>query len=355
MPDVTGPPAAVAAVRVALRESLREFDLAGARVVVACSGGADSLALGLAAQFVVPRLDGQAGAVVIDHQLQSDSARVADDAAAACREIGLQPTEVVNVHVPATGTGLEDAAREARYAALWSAAHRQGAAVVLLGHTLNDQAEQVLLGLARGSGARSLSGMPTARPLRRPSTGRAATSPRGRLAAVRRNDDVLLLRPLLGLGREVTEQACREAGLRPWRDPHNVDGRYARVRARSLVQSLEHDLGPGVAAALSRSARLLRSDADALDQLSETAYQELGSLPWTVEALARHPKAIRTRVLRRMLQEAGSPSGSLRSEHLQAMDEVLTRWRGQGPIDLPGRLRMRRSDSRIWLESSKTS
>ncbi len=344
---MTGPPTAIAAVRVALRDALHEFDVAGARVVVACSGGTDSLALALAAQFVVPRLGGQAGAVVVDHQLQPGSALVAEEAAAACRGIDLQPTEVVTVDVPVTSTGLEDAARTARYAALWSAAHRQGAAVVLLGHTLNDQAEQVLLGLARGSGPRSLSGMPTARPLRRPAT-------RGR-AAVERDDDVLLVRPFLRIGREVTEQACREAGLRPWSDPHNADARFARVRARSLVQSLDRDLGPGVAAALGRSARLLRSDADALDQLSETAYQELGPLPWAVEALARHPEAIRTRVLRRMLHKAGSPTGSLRAEHLQSMDEVLTRWRGQGPIDLPGRLQMRRSHGRIWLEPGKTS
>lgn len=363
MPDVTGPPASIAAVRVALREALEEFEVEGARVVVACSGGADSLALALAAQFVMSRLGGQAGAVVVDHQLQPGSALVAEEAAAACQGIGLQPTEVVTVEVPATGTGLEDAARMARYAALWSAAHRQGAAVVLLGHTLNDQAEQVLLGLARGSGARSLSGMPTARLLRQPSTcaterpasGATERPTTGGRAAVERDDNVLLVRPFLGLGRGVTEQACREAGLRPWNDPHNADGRYARVRARSLVQRLDQDLGPGVAAALSRSAELLRADADALDQLSETAYQGLGPLPWAVEDLAAHPEAIRTRVLRRAVLRAASPSGSLRAEHLRAMDQLLTRWRGQGPIDLPGRLQMRRSDGRIWLEASKTS
>ena len=150
----------------------------------------------------------------------------------------------MTVHDQADG-GPEAAARTARYAALQSeAAGRQ--ATIWLGHTLDDQAESVLLGLARGSGPRSLAGM-AAR------TGR-------------------LVRPLLGLRRSVTEQACAELDLDPWRDPHNDDPRFARVRVRrTVLPTLEAELGPGVAEALARTAALVRDDADLLDGLAAEA------------------------------------------------------------------------------------
>lgn len=349
---MTGPPAALAAVRSALREALTAHGLIGQRVIVACSGGADSLALALAASFVVDRDGGgEARAVIVDHQLQPGSADVADVAAEQCRDVGLE-ARVVPVRVVTSATGPEDAARSARYAALSSAARQWGAAAVLVAHTRNDQAEQVLLGLSRGSGARSLSGMPAARPLIVPHPQRV----QGHMG---RSDQepsaVLLVRPFLTLDRVTTVAACADAGLRPWQDPHNADRGFARVRARSVLDILETELGPGVTAALSRSAGLLRADADALDHLSESAYQAMGPAPWAVEPLAAHPEAVRTRVLRRAALEAGCPAGSLRAEHVFAMDGLCARWRGQGPIDLPGHLQMRRSDGRIWLEPSKPS
>jgi len=194
--------------------------------------------------------------------------------------------------------------------------------------------------------------MPAARFLFEPHEGRGhsdASRPGQDAAGVR------LVRPFLAVDRATTVAACTDAGLRPWQDPHNVDVSFARVRARSALRTLETELGPGVTAALSRSAELLRADADALDELSESAYQRLGPLPWAVEVLTAHPEAIRTRVLRRAALEAGSPGGALRAEHVAAMDALLTRWRGQGPIDLPGHLQMGRGDGRVWLQPSKTS
>lgn len=310
------------------------------------------MALALAARFIVDREGGgQARAVIIDHQLQPGSADVAENAAEQCRNLGLRAA-VVPVRVRVEGTGLEDAARTARYAALAQAASQCRAGAVLVAHTRNDQAEQVLLGLSRGSGARSLSGMPAARALVEPQGqgGQGDQGYSGAGAAV-----IRLLRPFLTVDRTTTVQACSDAGLTPWHDPHNLDRRFARVRARGALEYLETELGPGVTGALSRTAGLLRVDADALEQLSDTAYQELGPLPWEVEALAQHPEAIRTRVLRRLAHEGGSPTGSLRAEHLAAVNAVVTTWHGQGPVDLPGRLQLHRRDGRIWLEPVKTS
>ena len=210
-------------------------------VLVAVSGGADSLALADALAFEWDN----AGAVIVDHGLQPDSAQVAEQAAGTCRALGLHPVEIVTVAVVDEGTGLEAAAREARYAALTDAAERHGAVAVLLGHTRDDQAEQVLLGLTRGSGTRSLSGMPRSRgPFRR---------------------------PLLGISREETRAACAAEDVEFWDDPMNDDPAFTRVRARRALADLDRDLGPGVAAALARSADQLRADADHLDALATAA------------------------------------------------------------------------------------
>lgn len=330
---MAGPPPAVAAVRVAVRRALHRHDLVGSGVLVACSGGADSLALAAAAAFVVPRGGGRAGAVVVDHGLQSGSDQVAVRAAEQCRELGLEDVEVVTVEVAAGPGGPEDAARRARLAALCSTAGRRGAEAVLLGHTQDDQAEQVLLGLARGSGARSLSGMPSARLHGRP--------------------PVLLLRPLLGLSRRTTAQACAELGITPWADPHNSTSRYARVRARALLPVLEADLGPGVVAALARTADLLRADADALDEVSGAAYLELGPMPWPVAALRPRPRAIRMRLWQRAAADHAVPPGALRAGHLAAVDDLVRHWHGQGPVDLPGGVRARRALERVWLQGGQ--
>lgn len=369
-----GPPPATSACRVAVRRWLREADLPRqATVLVACSGGADSLALAAATFFVGPREGLQVGAVVVDHGLQGGSAEVAETVASTLRtllqeqgppaqEPSPEAVDVVRVRVGRTGEGPEADARRARYAALRATAVRREAAAVLVGHTLDDQAEQVLLGLARGSGARSLAGMPVSRVLSDPAacpdgtldvsgadgtraqSGRRTCSVQGWGRGV-----VVLGRPLLGVSRDQTRAACAELGLTPWEDPHNQDPRFARVRARRALAELETDLGPGLAANLARTAALLRDDVAALDEASEAAYRDLGAPPWQVGRLTALPRAVRTRLWRRLALAAGSPGTDLTSEHLLAVDTLVTGWRGQGPLPLPGGVRAGREGDRVWL------
>jgi tRNA(Ile)-lysidine synthase len=321
-----GPSPSVAAVRRAVRAAFADLG-PGDRLLVACSGGADSVALAAAVAFEAPRAGLLAGAVTVDHQLQPGSADRAAKTAQLLRDLGLEPVEVVPVRVGAAG-GPEAAAREARYDALDATAQRLGAAAVLLGHTRDDQAETVLLGLARGSGGRSLAGM-------------AAQSGRYR-------------RPLLGLARAEVRAAAQ--GLDTWEDPHNADPAFTRSRVRhAALPALAAALGPGVASALARSAALLRADADALDAWAATAYDDARGdaaegLP--VDVLARLPLAVRTRVLRRAALAAGSPPSDLSAGHVGELDRLVSDWHGQGPLDLPGQVRAARRCGRLHLAAA---
>jgi len=293
-------------------------------VLVACSGGADSLALAAGASLSGRRL----GAVVIDHALQADSGPAAAAAAAQCRSLGLEPVIVRRVEVGDRG-GPEAAARAARYAMMRAVAVELGARALLLGHTLDDQAETVLLRLARGSGSRSLSAM----------------------AAV----DGDLRRPLLELRRTTVRGACAEAGLIAHEDPHNADDRYARARLRHHgLPALVADLGDQVVVGLARSAASLRDDNEALDQWADGV--DLEVTPHAVVAdvaiLQSLPQAVRRRVLRRMALAGGCPGAALTREHVVAVDRLLTRWRGQGPADLPGGVRAARESGSLVLRNT---
>ncbi|MEU4826462.1 tRNA lysidine(34) synthetase TilS [Actinomadura sp. NPDC023710] len=325
-----GPDPAVAAVRLAVRRVLADLPQ-GAMVLAACSGGADSLALAGALAFEAPRAGRPAGGITIDHGLQSGSDKRADAVVRTMVALGLDPAGSVAVTVDGSG-GPENAARDARYTALDDAALRLGATAVLLGHTQDDQAETVLLGLARGSGARSLAGMP---------------------AGFRRSD-VLYLRPLLELDRATTRRACKAMGLDAWDDPHNIDPAYARVRVRhEALPVLERTLGPGVAEALARTARMLRDDADALDEMAARAYSDLetsedgADVAVRLEGLEGLPRAVRTRVLRTAAVRAGSPPGTLAAVHIDAVDRLVTAWHGQRHVDLPGGLRAVRRSGKL--------
>jgi tRNA(Ile)-lysidine synthase len=326
-----GPAPAVAAVRAAVRAAVSDLE-PGDLLLVACSGGADSLALAAAVAFEAPRAGLLAGAITVDHGLQPGSSDRAVVVAGALTALGLDPVEVATVEVGHDG-GPEAAARAARYAALAAAADRLGAETVLLGHTRDDQAETVLLGLARGSGARSLSGM-------------AGRSGRYR-------------RPLLDLDRSVVHAAA--AGLDTWDDPHNADPSFGRSRVRhAALPALETALGPGIAAALARSAALLRADADALDSWADHAYADAGGGDaggLEVSALVALPGAVRTRLLRRAALEAGSPAGDLSAGHVGELDRLLTDWHGQGPLNLPGQVSAVRRCGRLQFStgSSPTS
>ncbi|MBC7724894.1 MAG: tRNA lysidine(34) synthetase TilS [Burkholderiaceae bacterium] len=303
---------AIADVRRAVRGAISGIP-ADSLVLVALSGGPDSLALAAAVAFEAPRSGLRAGAVIIDHDLQPGSADVAQHASSAALQLGLHPVIVHRVVVGADG-GPEAAARDARYAALSAVRAELGATHVLLGHTLDDQAETVLLGLARGSGPASLSGMGV------------AAGP--------------YLRPLLGIRRATTVQACFDAGLEPWNDPQNDDPAFTRVRVRSVVlPMLERELGPGIAEALARTGDLLREDADALDHFAEEMIEELAehaeagiSLP--VAALVANPAALRQRLIRAVV--LGEFHLSLSRAHTLEVARLVTDWHGQGPLDLPG-------------------
>jgi tRNA(Ile)-lysidine synthase len=306
----------------------RELGLAGLAVVqavdgalnsqdkhllVACSGGVDSLALSFAARYVAIRRYLDYAAVVIDHQLQDGSAEVAAGVQQQLGRLGYADVIVTTVQVDhSAGVGPEAAARQARYRALDATAQARSA-TVLLGHTLDDQAETVLLGLARGSGSRSLAGMA-------PRAGH-------------------LLRPFLNLRRETTEQACAELGLEPWQDPHNTDRRFTRVRVRETVlPALETELGPGVAEALARTAELLRDDTDLLDRLAADAYRTAKDLGGTdtldCAALESQPPALRRRILRLWLLAHGIGDLSLR--HISSVESLVIDWHGQKSIEVPG-------------------
>ena len=320
-----GPAPAVAAVRNAVRAAIGDLS-PGDLVLAACSGGADSLALAAALAFVAPRMNLRAGGVTVDHGLQDGSAERGEAVAATMGSFGMHPVFHERVVVGSHG-GPEAAARVARYKALADTAERSGAKAVILGHTLDDQAETVLLGLARGSGARSLAGMSPCRGVFR--------------------------RPLLSIRRGTTGAACAALGLDPWDDPHNSDRRFARVRVRlDALPALERALGPGVAEALARTADQLRSDAEVLDNLS--AERARGDSPMSASSLAGMPDAVRSRVLRSAAIAAGCPPGALTAAHVARVAGLVTDWRGQRWIDLPGGVRAAREDGRL-LFTGKTS
>ncbi|SCG76574.1 tRNA(Ile)-lysidine synthase [Micromonospora rifamycinica] len=384
------PAPSVAAVRVAVRRALAGLPADGP-VLVACSGGADSLALAVATAFVTARLGRSAGLVTVDHGLQAGSVERAAAVAEWAGRVGFDPAEAVPVTVAGRPGGPEAAARQARYQALTDAARRHRAVAVLLGHTRDDQAETVLLALARGAGPRGLAGMPTRREVA----------------------GVPLLRPLLDVTREQTRDACAALGLVPWQDPHNTDPSYARARVRAdALPALVAALGLGVRDNLARTARLLAADTAALDDLAAAALATPragsdgsasdasapdgstfdgsaldgsaldgsaldgsaldgsaldgsarggpardGSAPdgsgvragggLSVAALAGLPGAVRGRVLHAWARELGATPGALSHRHVDALDALVTAWRGQGPTALPGGRRVGRRDGRL--------
>ena len=309
-------------IRLAVRAALTDLS-AGDTVLVAVSGGADSSALAAALLPECNELSIRCTAVIVDHGLQANSADVAQAAKAEMAKIGYGSIEIKRIKVEVID-GMEASARRARYAALNEIADSTNAVAIFLGHTKDDQAETVLLGLSRGSGTRSLSGMAD------------------RIDKYRR--------PLLGITRKQTEAACKEVGIKFWNDPHNQSMEYTRVRVREKVLPLmEAEIGPGIADALTRSAKLLRDDADALDEWAEEVIDELDPNELDIETLATLPRAVRSRVIRRAIYLAGAPAGSLSAEHIEPVEALVTAWKGQGPVSLPGGVTVARISGRLSL------
>lgn len=306
---------AVATGRNLVRRALTDLG-PGSRVVVGVSGGADSLALAVVAAFVADREAYELSAVIVDHQLQDGSAAVAAHAAGQLAGIGVG-AEIVTVEVGSAG-GPEAAARRARYEAL----ERSGADAILLAHTLDDQAETVLLGLGRGSGPRSIAGMSPV--------------------------DGALRRPFLTLRRADTEQICRASDLTWWTDPHNADPAYRRSRLRAEVMPLlEEVLGGGVVEALARTADQVRSDNAYLDELARAVEPRLD-----VPTLLALPAALRSRVLRLGALDAGADASALTATHVGELDRLVTDWHGQVRIELPGGIAcVREGDSLSYMRT----
>ena len=313
---------AIVAIRNAVKPHLARLE-AGDVLLVAVSGGADSLALAYAILKESGPLAVTAVAVTIDHQLQSGSSAQAEKVQKQLKEFGYEKVITEKVVVDSK-SGLEAGARDARYQALSACAEKEKATKIFLGHTRDDQAETVLLGLARGSGTRSLSGMAV--------------------------ENGMYIRPLLNITRTETEAACKEIGIDPWNDPHNGNTEFSRVRVRTeILPIMEAKLGPGIAAALARSASILRDDADALDALAqnEISQSELANLD--CEHLSTLARAIRSRILRAAIYAAGAPQGSITADHLAGVEALVTSWRGQGALSLPGGVKVERISGRLSL------
>ena len=324
--------ASITAVRSAVKRALHDLPV-DRPVIVACSGGADSMALAAATAWEGQRSGRPVMAVIVDHALVAGSTGVANEAAATCADLGLDPVVVRRVDARAFpgGDGPEAAARHARRHALQQAADEVGAPAVLLGHTLDDQAETVVLQLSRGSGARSLSGM-------RPVSG-------------------VFRRPLLELTRAVVRRSAEEQGLVVHEDPWNTDPRFARSRVRATVLPIwEAEIGPGVAQALARTADLVRDDADYLDQVAADLLATLTvDGPPTVADLRRTPRALRTRVIRTLVIDAGCAAGTLARLHISAIDRLVMEPRTTGPIHLPSGFTAHRRCGRLVVEPPASS
>lgn len=316
---------AVPAVRRAVRNWLEKYE-AGDTVLVAVSGGADSLALAHALSIEAKNFVITVIGVTVDHQLQDQSHQQAEKVKSQLKSFDLDCLiKKVTVHVK---DGLEASARKARYDALQEAAHEKNAVAVFLGHTRDDQAETVLLGLARGSGTRSLSGMA--------------------------QHNGLYVRPFLEITRLHNEQYCEELNLKFWNDPHNENPDFSRVRVRKeALPILEQSIGPGIAEALARSAHLLRDDADALDHWAkrEEIHLDLSNLDCAY--LLELPRAIRTRIIRAAVYAAGAPSGMVTWEHVSAVEALISAWNGQGALNLPGGVKVERISGRLSLSQHR--
>ena len=321
---------AVAEVRRLVRSALVSYGASSQDVVlVACSGGPDSMALAAALAFEGPKLNLRIGAVIVDHGIQPETAAVAENTKTELESLGFDLVEIKRVMLGEVG-GMEAAARTARYEAIDEVANDLNAKFVLLGHTLGDQAETVLLGLTRGSGGKSLSGM---------------AELNGRY-----------LRPLLSVTREMTLDVCAATDIPIWNDPHNVDPRFTRVRVRQAVLPvLEQELGPGIAEALARTAESLREDNDVLDELATNAFSELAkqgatSVSLRIDGIKELKPAIRLRVYRL----AGDVFGAyFHRSHVVEIDRLITDWHGQKPLALPS-VRVERKGEEIVLKSTKT-
>lgn len=316
------------AIRHAVRKTLEAHTKPGQKLLVAVSGGADSLALAAAVEFEAKKQGLQIAAAIIDHGLQKNSDKVAARAKETLKTIGFDEVVIQKVKVLKTG-GPEAAARQARYLALEQIQKELKCSFVLLGHTESDQAETVLLGLIRGSGPKSIAGMS--------------------------EKNGVYLRPLLEIERSQTEQFCIDSGISFWKDPQNKDTKFLRVLLRKKVLPyLEKTLGGSVAKGLVRTSALLREDDEYLNTISEKAFRKVSSkapgvIRLSVSDLEKLSPAILNRVIKLALDDLGSQSAR---SHVLAVAELVNHWHGQKPLTLPG-VRVVRQGQAITIKANQ--
>ena len=315
-------------IRLAVRNCLTSNTKPGQKLLIAVSGGADSLALAAACEFEAKKLGLKIAAAVIDHSLQKDSDKVAAQTAKTLAALGFEEVVVKKIAVGKAG-GPEAAARTARYTALETLRQKTKSNFVVLGHTSSDQAETVLLGLVRGSGSKSLSGMS--------------------------EKSGVLLRPLLGIERATTEAFCKDSGIKYWSDPQNKDEKFLRVMIRKhVLPFLEKQLGGSVAASLVRTSDQLREDNSYLESQADKSFKKYAKvsgsgISFDAKAIEKLPAAILNRVIKKALDGFGSESSRT---HVLAVSDLVLSWHGQKPLALPG-VRVVRKGNTISFEPNR--
>ena len=322
--------------------------MSGETIVVAVSGGTDSTALLLALHELktAGKLSVNVCVAHLDHKLRQTSAKdarwVADLAEKLAYECVIGRAKVAEL-AKANNDNLEQAARQARYAFLERTAKRKSAQYVLTAHTMDDQAETVLLRLMRGSAGGGLGGMDAVRPL----GGRSA---------------IKLVRPLLWARRADTENYCRIRKTPFLVDEMNSDAGFSRVRVRQQLLPLMQSFNNRIVEAISRTAAQLREDRAVLtrdsDDLLERASlsaggdeEESGVPALNVKLLASEPPALRRRALREWVAKGRGGARRLEMVHLLAVEKLLEGNAGGRTVELPGGGRVKRSRNRLEFES----
>ncbi|MFZ9701713.1 MAG: tRNA lysidine(34) synthetase TilS [Candidatus Nanopelagicales bacterium] len=313
----------------AVNNLLKDFEPAD-NILVACSGGADSLALAWTSQVVTKRIGLNLIAVIIDHQLIKESSQVAQDAKKKCEDFGIEKVVIKQIEVKDDNDGLEAAARKARYEAFEESVNEFNAKAVLLAHTQDDQAETMLMRLTRGSGAKSLSAM--------------------------KEVSGKYLRPFLHIRKQVLVDALEKENISYWQDPANTNYKFLRAKVRhELMPKLIEVLGDSAIDSLDRTSGLLKEDNEALESIALESYEKLNK-ELKVQELEKLPTAIRKRVIKIAALNSGVTPGPFSFEHIEAIDALVTNWRGQGNVDLPGFIQASRVDQTIrFISSRKTS
>lgn len=323
-----------------------KLPLSGETVVLAVSGGADSTALLLAVEELKThgKLSTDACVAHLDHRLRATSAKDAKwvkelaTGLGFCSVIGRRK---VTEEIRAGSDNIEQAAREARYLFLERTAKRVSASYVLTGHTMDDQAETVLLRLMRGSGGFGLGGIEAVRPLAK-------------------NSSIKLVRPLLWARRADTEAYCRSRRTEFLFDEMNDDLSFARVKVRKQLLPLMQSFNNRIVEALSRTATQLREDTtvlfnDAEELLRRATLHDQEEAnktpPLDVKLLANAPPALRRRALRQWISEARGNARRLEMVHLLGVEKLLEGSKGGRVVELPGGGRVRRSRNRLEFES----